>query len=63
MSPKNPKNNRQDFIYSMSVVTLDFDELEKGIDLSDKIATAFGADGLGILTGDSFALAQGIVSF
>ncbi len=33
------------------IVELDYNELEAGVDLSSKIAEAFGIDGLGLLTG------------
>ena len=33
------------------IVVLDYNELEAGIDVSSKIAEAFGIDGLGLLTG------------
>jgi hypothetical protein len=33
------------------VVTLDYNDLVQGIDLHEKIAEAFGMDGLGLLTG------------
>ncbi len=36
---------------STKVITLDYNDLVNGVDLSDQIAEAFGLEGLGALTG------------